>query len=167
MLGHKATGRAGGPAVLIVEPGQHFLGLRLVTAGFHHIHKFIAEVRRVQTGAGVEMGAAEAHFFHLLQLAQELLLFQLAVPGPEGRSPILRGRILEQFLRQRRCGIFLVQHEKPSLFLFCLHYIYAYAENQLSFPVPSTFSALPYSIAARKLTGIQSNEYGTQICPRN
>ena len=42
VLGHQAAGSAGGPAILVIEPGQHFFLFALFHTGLDQIHVLIA-----------------------------------------------------------------------------------------------------------------------------
>ena len=74
VLRHKTARRAGGPAVLVVKPRQHFFRLRFVNARFHQLHEVVVQIGVLEARAHVHMKAAEAHLFEYLDLAAELFL---------------------------------------------------------------------------------------------
>ena len=117
--GDKAACRAGGPAVLVVQPGEHLLLLGLLVAGFDHFHKLIAEIGGVHTGAHVHVKSAEAHLLEHVDLIQQGLFVQLAVPGPEGRAAVFAAGILE-ILQSQGLLFFGIQHHPASSFMIGL-----------------------------------------------
>ena len=96
ILRQKAARRAGGPAILVVQPRQHAFLLALFHAGAHQRHVLVAEIGRGHTRAYVHVRAAQAHLPEHLQLPEQLAAIQLAVPRPEGRAAILAARMAEQ-----------------------------------------------------------------------
>ena len=62
LFGYHSSRGAGGPTVLIVEPGQHVLLAAFFHTGLNQLHEFIAQVGRSHAGAHMHMGAAHAHF---------------------------------------------------------------------------------------------------------
>ena len=95
VLGDDAACGAGGPAIFVVKPCQHVFLTAFFHAGSHKGHVLITQIGGGHAGAYVHMGAAHAHFFKYFQLAQQLLLFQLAVPCPERGAAIFTARIAE------------------------------------------------------------------------
>ena len=83
MLRNDTARESRGPAVFIIEPGLHADGFAIVGAGINQLEPFIAEVFRLQAGTTVHEKAAHAHILHDIDLAQELVLFQLTVPAPK------------------------------------------------------------------------------------
>ena len=110
VLGDDAARRAGGPAVLVVEPGEHPLFFGLVDARRDQVEELVGEIRRLKPRADVHMRAAEAHLFHHVDLPEQLVFFQTAVPRPEGGAAVLARRVTEQFGRERFLPILLIEH---------------------------------------------------------
>lgn len=110
ILGDDAAGGPGGPTILVIEPGQHVLVLRLLHAGADQVHEFWRKVRRGQAGADVHMEAAEAHGLQLFNLPEQLLPVQVAVPRPERRPAVFAFGMLKQFIGQFRIACVRIEH---------------------------------------------------------
>ena len=107
---HQAARRAGGPTVLVVEPAEHMVLLGLVAAGTGQIHELVAQIGRGHARAGVHMEAAHAHLLEDVDLAQQLVLLQTAVPRPERRAAILAAGVFKQTLLQLLVLGMRIQH---------------------------------------------------------
>ena len=116
VFGQKAARRAGGPAVLVVQPGQHFFVPAFFHAGLDQRHMLVAQIGRSHAGAHMHMSAAQAHFLQYFQLPKQLFLLQSAVPCPKGRAAIFAARMAELFLRQFLFSAFGIQHTEPPPF---------------------------------------------------
>ena len=99
ILCDQSAGRAGGPAVLIIEPDQHVFLTRLFHTGLDQLKKLFAQVFRFQTGPHMDMDTAVAHLLELFHLPEQVFFIQLAVPGPERGAAVLTARIGEQAFR--------------------------------------------------------------------
>jgi hypothetical protein len=97
-------------AILIVDPRQHAFRLALIDAALDEGHKLIAQIRGAHACTDVHMGAAHAHLSQDIQLTQQLILLQLTVPCPEGRSAVFAGRVAKKLIRQTGHLILGVQH---------------------------------------------------------
>ena len=78
--GQQASRRAGGKAVVIVEPAQQALLLALLYGEAHQAHVFPAQIGRVQAAAGMDVHPAKAHGLENIQLLVNQLLGDRAVP---------------------------------------------------------------------------------------
>ena len=94
-----AARRAGGPAVLVVEPGKHRIALRNVDAFPDHRHELRTEIGGGQPGTRVHVKAPHPHLAERGDLAADLLPVQFAVPRPERRVAIERTRCAEQLFQ--------------------------------------------------------------------
>ena len=110
LLGYKAPSKAGGPAILIVKPCQHFFCLGFFVACPDQLHKFFAEILGSHPGTRVHVKAPKAHCLQLLDLPKKLILLQLCVPGPERSPAVFRGGIFKQLLFQPWIRFPLIQH---------------------------------------------------------
>ena len=91
LLGDHAAGAAGGPAILVVEPGaQAAAGAAVLDAGLDVIEKLGAQVWSIEAGAAVDVPTAHAHLGEPAGLAQQLRAVELAVPAPERRPAVFR-----------------------------------------------------------------------------
>ena len=99
---HPAS-RAAGPAVFVIEPALHTEPLALLGTGIGQREPLLAQVLRHQAGAGVHKIAAHAHFLEDMDLSDQFILLELAIPGPERLSPPRSGGIGE--LGGRECCI--------------------------------------------------------------
>ena len=100
IFGNESAAEARWPAVLVVEPGEHLASFCFPGAGAHLVDKFRAEIRRLQTGARVQMKPTEAHLLELGDLAKKLRAIQPAVPRPKRCASINRGGSTEERLGQ-------------------------------------------------------------------
>ncbi len=106
--GHPPPCGAGGPAVLVVEPGQHVHLPGLSDAVPDGIHELFLQVGAVHPRAHMHVEPAQAHLFEDLDLFREPVPVQPAVPGPEGRPSVLAGRISEQLSGNVLCLVLFV-----------------------------------------------------------
>ena len=67
---HQTTSKTRRPAILVIEPGEHFLFACLLHTRFDQIHKRLTKIFGCQTGARVNMKASHAHGFEYCNLAQ-------------------------------------------------------------------------------------------------
>ena len=86
IAGDEPARRAGGPAVLVVEPGVHAAFFRFVDAGPDALEPLPPEILRVEADARMHEKSAEAHFPEIVDLPPQLLRFEFAVPRPEGSA---------------------------------------------------------------------------------
>ncbi len=93
---HPAVAETGGPAVLVIGPGAHAPGPRLLDAGGNVGEPLLAEVGGLQAAAGVHEIAAQTGGVHLGDLAAGLLHLQPLVPRPEGDGAVHLGRVLQE-----------------------------------------------------------------------
>ena len=111
VLGDVAAAVARGPLVLVVEPGQHLILLGVIGAGLDQLHEVVGEVGGGHAGSAMHMESAQPHFLENIDLTEEFLLLQIAVPGPERGSPIFGGGVGEQAgIQGGRFSVFLVEH---------------------------------------------------------
>ena len=66
VLGHPAAGDAGGPAVLIIEPGLQTAFLRLIRALIGQAEPVFPQIFRLKPGTGMHEEAPEAHIFQYI-----------------------------------------------------------------------------------------------------
>ena len=83
MLRHQSAGRAGRPAVFIVEPGFHLQFLRLVHAGVNTLEPARRQIRCDEADARVHEEPAHAHPAHHADLPAQFLRLKVPVPRPE------------------------------------------------------------------------------------
>ncbi len=93
--GDQSARRAGGPAVLVIEPGEHIEFFGGADALLDPLHEFGTQIRRAEPGAGVHMETAHAHFLEHADLPLELLRIEIAVPRPERRVAVKSARRCE------------------------------------------------------------------------
>ena len=99
--GDLTAGRAGGPTILVVEPGLHAVLLGGIGHLVDEVEPLIPQVLGDESRAGVHEVAAQSHLLHDVGLAHQLLAAKLAVPGPEGLAAVLHrggGKILYNLL---------------------------------------------------------------------
>ena len=91
-----AARRAGGPAVLIVEPGEHRIASGDIDALADHLHELRFKIGGGQPRPGMHVKSSHAHFVECGDLAADLLPIQFAVPRPEWSVSVERPRGAEQ-----------------------------------------------------------------------
>ena len=92
VAGHETAGGAGGPAVLVVEAGQHVPLFRFVDRRTDAFEPLLPEVRGFEPHPGMHEKSAEPHLVKGADLAAQFLRFQLPIPAPERQSAVLRTR---------------------------------------------------------------------------
>ena len=96
LTGNVTACKAGGPLVLVIQPGDHIFLLGFFVAGFYEIHEFVGKILGGHAHTGVHVEAAHTHLFHVFDLFEEFFLFQIAVPCPERSTSVLGSGFLEQ-----------------------------------------------------------------------
>ena len=108
------------------------------------------------------MRAAHAHLPQDIQLPQQLVFFQLAIPCPERRGTIFAGRMTEQLIRQLRSLILWVQN---MLFTSLHDLLYSACMPGLMRPFHANLSIIPtfgYSHFSRWKTSLKSKDFSTK-----
>ena len=90
--GDESARRAGGPAVLVIEPCAHLELLRLVDAGADTFEPAVGEVGCAEAYAGVHEESADAGVMEKVDLATASFGIEFAVPSPEGRAAEFGGK---------------------------------------------------------------------------
>ena len=86
----RAAGRAGRPAVLVVQVRLHVQLTCLLDARANAFEPFLGEIFRGQTHAGVHKKPTQAHLMHYPDLPPEFFRIQQAIPCPERLAYIRR-----------------------------------------------------------------------------
>jgi hypothetical protein len=105
----ETAGETAGPAVFVGEPGEHVVLFGVLDAGFDVLHELGAKVAGGESGADVDVCAAEAHDFEGVELAEEGWGVEFGVPGLEGGAAVFGGGVFEEGSREGFGGVFGVE----------------------------------------------------------
>lgn len=93
-------GAARGPAVLVVQIGFHAEPRGLVHDGVRQIEPLGPEILGLQADARVQECPAHAHFLEHMELTDQLVFLETAVPRPEGLAPPLVAGIAKRSVKR-------------------------------------------------------------------
>ena len=100
IYGHHAPGAARRPTVLIVQVSLHAEPCGLVHDGVRQIEPLGPEILGLQADARVQECPAHAHFLEHMELTDQLVFLETAVPRPEGLAPPLVAGIAERSVKR-------------------------------------------------------------------
>ena len=100
ILCHLSPGRAGGPAILVIQIGVHAVFSGFIHTGAHAGLIFLTQIGRVQASPAVHMEAADSHLLEIINVLYKHFRRKRLVPRPERRASVLICWILEQFSTQ-------------------------------------------------------------------
>ena len=100
ILCHLSSGRAGRPAILVIQIGVHAVFLCLIHTGAHAGLILIAQIGRVQTRTAMHMKTTDPHFLEIIDVLYQHFRRKRLVPRPERCPSVFICWILEQFSTQ-------------------------------------------------------------------
>ena len=112
---HHSSGIAGGPAVIIVQPGRYAQLFCFIHRRLHAVHPFSAQIGSLQTIPGVNKESSDSLPIKLSYLTSDFFRGHFRIPGPERSSPVFFCRILKFSVDVFLCPVAVFHNQSSNV----------------------------------------------------